>query len=181
MISELGRYCQDARLAHGWSLGDMARALGYQNINKGSRRVQQLESGVVDSQFLLKVISIFGLAIAEVQRRIDEDTRREREEFNKWADSPTEIEVLVDVMSGIMARRSLEGARTQSEMFEQARKVSREFGDRRTYLVVSHRLTFVFRNGEVVGWKEAKPNASTLPVTIIGGKTCQITLGPPNG
>ena len=181
MISELGRYCQEARLAHGWSLGDTARALGYKNLNKGSRRVQQLETGVGDSRFLQQMISILGLDVAEVQRRIDEDALRERDEFNKWADSPAEIVIAVDVLSGIMAVRPLEGATTKPELIEQAKKVSREFGDRPTLLSVSRRLTLVFRRGDLVGWREARPNASTLPVTIIGGKTCRITLGSPTG
>jgi hypothetical protein len=178
MKNPLGNYVRESRLLRGWSYGDVARALSYKNLNKGMRRLQRLEDGIGDPEFLERVIAALDLDVMEVNRRIDEDIRRGRLEFNEWADEPSEPVVLVNVLSGIMANRSLEGATTQMEIFEQARKISRQFGGRPTYLVVSRRLTFVFRNGDLVRWKEGKPSFSTLPFTIISGRACQITLGP---
>ena len=57
MPAHLGNYFRKVRLAKGLSLGQLARQVGYRNISKGCRRIQNFEtSGQITPHVLTKLV-----------------------------------------------------------------------------------------------------------------------------
>lgn len=71
MKNILGEYMLAARTARGMKRSDLARLMGFENINKASAKITQVERGLMpDGELLEKLIVALRLDRAEVTRLV---------------------------------------------------------------------------------------------------------------
>jgi transcriptional regulator with XRE-family HTH domain len=168
MSNYLGHHFQAERERRGWRLGDLARILGYRNINKGSNRVKRFEQeGKIKEDLLLKLMGALGIEPSVV----DELLVKERAEWEKWADEPVPMQLVIRIMPAIYSRHPIPEDITTPESAESyARAIARK-KRMMACLVVSRRLSvWIDAEGNVYDRTEAQPNRSNQPWMAIGGK-----------
>ena len=73
-MNKLGEYLRDNRVKQGLTLGQLARMVGYRNINKGERRITALErTGKGKADLLVNVASALNLDWEMVLDLAEED------------------------------------------------------------------------------------------------------------
>lgn len=86
MKSHLGDYFRKVRLANGRSLGQLARKVGYRNVNKGCRRITTFETtGTIHPDLLTKVAAILEIdneVIEQLLRNVSTGLRQLRYEIS---------------------------------------------------------------------------------------------------
>lgn len=76
-MKEVGRILRQARLAHGLSLEEVARRLGYRPRRKGVRRLMVIEAtGQVHEDLLLRLLDVLSFDLTD----FEEITARLREQ-----------------------------------------------------------------------------------------------------
>ena len=85
MTNYLGEWFWGQRAERQWSLGDVARRLGYANVSKGANKVQRFErDGLVDDDFLVKLAALYGVSEGVVRYL----SRQDRNEYLRASLSP---------------------------------------------------------------------------------------------
>src|SRR5690242_2016092 len=85
LMSHLGDYFRARRLEHSLTTGQLARITGYQNLSRGSNRIQTFEGGgKVAADLLGKLATALDIRPDEVHRLATEDYR----EWLRWAEEP---------------------------------------------------------------------------------------------
>ncbi len=76
MVTKLGAYCRTQRITKGFTLGQLAKEVGYRNIGKGANRLYTLETtGEAHPDLLVKVVQVLELDPGVVKELIDQDPR----------------------------------------------------------------------------------------------------------
>lgn len=89
MHSALGDCVRHARLEAGLNLQQAAGRMGYRNLNRGARRLQQLETdGDATPDFIERVIEALGIDRAHAIELDTADEKARRAEWEAWASEP---------------------------------------------------------------------------------------------
>jgi hypothetical protein len=170
MSETIPEYIERERTARGWRRSDLARAIGYENLSKGSRRIQELEeAGICDRRLLEKIVAALGLDPVKVNEIIDEDHRQAVQAWQEWADEPVPALMIWKAMPSIWLNKHVPDGATQQQMLDLAREASR-VGSKAAVLIPSRRLRINFHDGELTGWIEVKPTTPAPPHIRINGR-----------
>ena len=85
MTTKLARFIKQERIKQGLNHAELSRSMGYRNINKGMRRIVELErEGRVHSEILLKIISTLKLDKDIVNELLRKDKEEYEKAFEEW-------------------------------------------------------------------------------------------------
>jgi hypothetical protein len=137
MNNEMGQYVRRQRETLGLTPAMLVRAMGYENINKGIRRLMELEGfGRRDEVFWLSICDQLSLDQQEIltAEKADDAT------YQAWLDEPIPMELAIrwipGVYSSVALSEGVAGDPVKAEEF--ARKVARD-KKRKVCLVLSRR------------------------------------------
>src|SRR5262249_14007608 len=105
-MTRLGSFVRAERKRRRLTLGPVARLVGYQNINKGARRIASLEqTGGAMPDLLLSVGKALGLDLMPVERLAEEDRQERLRAWEAWVSEPVPMHLVVRLMAAIYSRR----------------------------------------------------------------------------
>jgi transcriptional regulator with XRE-family HTH domain len=165
MTSNLGELFRARRVAFGWSLGEVARRLGYRNTSKAANKVLRLErQGEAEDGFLHRLAAVLGVTEHEVREVIRADRLAYERAWHEWADQPTPIRTVVRAVPGFMPGVPVPADATTPEAviaFAQAHAAQLR---RKVFVVLSRRETVgITEAGEVNGRFFATPDSDPCP------------------
>ena len=159
------------RLAKNLTLGDLARLVGYSNISKGANRISQFErEGTIDDQLLVKTARGLEIDWATVEKLAQEDRQDHIQAWNKWANEPVPMKMVIRVMATIYSTCPIpEEITTHEEAEKHACAVAR-LRKMRVCLVLNRRQSvWIGADGVVENRTEATPfRAPNLPWMQVG-------------
>jgi hypothetical protein len=155
MNSRLGGYFREVRLARGLSVGSLARQIGYQNVNKGCRRITTFErTGRSKGDLLSRLASALEIDDAMIRELRDAD----RGAWEEWADAADQPKpyVVLRLLPAIYSKVGLpDDVMTREDAEHFASTVAAQRG-MQTCLVWNRRLTVWFdRDGTCLGVRES--------------------------
>jgi len=143
MQTHTGTYLAAARKAKHLTLGQLARRIGYQNLAKGSRRIQQLErEGRTVDGLLERLVSALDLDPAHVWSLVEQD----RQAWVAWASEPVEPELRVRLIPAIWGRAKLPVGLSREGALQFARARAVETG--RVHVLMCNRAEEVWCYGD---------------------------------
>lgn len=160
MQSELARHFSTVRRNKGIGLPQLARMIGYRNLSKGCRRIDNFEKfGQVHEQLLPKLAAALGIDSEAVAHLIDEDRQRYLREWEQWANIPIRPSIVLGHIGGIGWSEPLPEGISQESAEECASAVAKR-RNRPICLVMSRRLSIQFdAEGNPELWNELKSNS----------------------
>lgn len=82
MATKLAKYIKQERVKQGLSYAKLSRSMGYRNINKGMRRIAEIErEGKADSEILRKVVKALNLNEGYVDKLAQDDQAEYKKVF----------------------------------------------------------------------------------------------------
>lgn len=167
MESQLGNYAREERKKRGLRLQTLAGLIGYENLNKGARRIEQLEKqGICDPDLFQKIVQVLKLDPKEIEVRIEMDQR----DFEKYLDEPVPMEMIVRLMAAIYALHPLpEEVKTQDQAMEYAVDYAKKH-HMKVCLVLSRRYSYwidEFGNGFMR--ETTRQNPRNVPFMQVSG------------
>lgn len=167
--NHLGRYVRSRRLGRGLSLGGTARRLGYRNINKGARRIQQLEdTGTYTEDLLERLMPVFGVDRSVVQEFLERDRAEYLHKWEQWVNESVPIRLVVRYMPAVYGERRLPPEITTPE---QAIAYGQELARTmrlRVYVELSRRVTVYIDEDGTARQVEAAPEHDPRPFMQVG-------------
>lgn len=171
-MTKLGAFMRAERIRRGWTLGRLARLVGYRNLNKGARRIACLErTGAATPDLLGKVADALHVDRTTVERLAEEDRLERLRAWEAWANEPTPMHMVVRLMAAVYARKALPAEVTTQEQAEAWANTFARSHQCRVCLVVSRRLSvWIDARGEVEARTEARPGQPNVPFMQVGGR-----------
>lgn len=162
----LSRYVQEERTKRGWSFRDLAKAMGYRNLNKGANRVCQLErEGVYSADFIRRVLAALELVPEHVEECIIKDQEEYQKEFENWASQPPLAMWIISrhIAGFYTSSRVPKHITSPQEAIVYTSLKAKEF-QTQLWLKVDRRNTIEFdENGEEVTRFELSPDFQGIP------------------
>jgi transcriptional regulator with XRE-family HTH domain len=171
-MSQLGAFIHAERLKRGLTLGQLARLVGYRNLNKGSRRIAYLEqTGRATLDLLVNVAEALDIDWPTVERLAEEDRQERLRAWEACVSEPTPMQLVVRLMAAIYVRKSLPVEITTPEQAESwACGFARQHRCR-VCLVLSRRWSvWIDANGHIEARTEARPSEPNVPYMQIRGR-----------
>lgn len=172
MSNHLGDYLRGKREELGLGRSEVARLLGYENLNKGSRRVHSVEEGRwISRDFLLRLMDLLQIEPQVVQDLIDRDRQEYVANWNRWADQPTPMHAAVRYIPGFFAGINLPDDLTTPEQavawaVETAKRLHKK-----VVVVVSRRVSWtIHEDGTADGPFNATLDGNGMPWMALGKK-----------
>jgi transcriptional regulator with XRE-family HTH domain len=180
MNNHLGSYFRARRLEKGLSLGQVARLLGYENINKGSRRVHDLEQGRGASRgFLVRLMEILQIEPQVLQDLIDRDRQEYVEQWNRWADQPVPMHAAIRLIPGFFAAIDMPRDVTTPEQALAWAVETAKQKQKKIILVITRRVSWtIHEDGRADGPFVATPDEKALPWVSLGKTPFLLSLRP---
>ena len=169
MRSHLGKYVRCQRERQGLNRGQLARSLGYRNIAKGIRRIQDLEiQGACEARLWEKIQHILCLNSDEIERTAKEDWA----DYQAWLDEPVPMELVVRLIPAVYLNVRLpeEASSDEAKAEAYACGIARE-RNRKACLVVSRRLSiWIDKKGDVTSRSRPSLGRANRPYSQVGSK-----------
>ena len=164
-MSHLGNFFHNQRLLMNLSLGQVARLVGYRNVNKGARRIIRLEQQGDCPQYLLAArVAALGIDLPTIERLIEEDTQEHLRAWEAWVSEPVPMQLVAWYMAAVYGRVKLPEEITtpkQAEAF--ACEYAKQHG-RKVCLAISRRHSvWIDKDGQVNARTEATPDDCNVP------------------
>jgi len=138
MQTRTGTYLATQRQAKHLTLGQLARAVGYGNVEKGSRRIQQLErEGRTIDGLLEKICVVLDLDPAHVWSLVEQDRLEFEEAWRAWVNEPVEPRLRVRLIPAVWGRAKLPAGSSREGAVQYAR--SRAVEHRKVHVLVWNR------------------------------------------
>jgi transcriptional regulator with XRE-family HTH domain len=166
-MNHLGNLFRKRRTEKGLSLSQLAELTGYQNLNKGSNRIQKFEfGGKIAPDLFGKLASILEVSPDEVSRSLAEDYK----EWLAWANVPIRPYLVSRLMACVYQRIQLPDDALSIEVAKDyAAKLAMET-EKMVWLVLSRRISIRFdATGKADLPAEATPEMPCVPYVAIGG------------
>jgi transcriptional regulator with XRE-family HTH domain len=180
--NHLGEYIRARREELGLRRSEVARQLGYENVNKGSARLHSVEEGRwVNRDFLVRLIGVLNIEPQVIQDLIDRDRQAYMAAWEAWADQPTPITAAIRLIPGFIASIDLPENVTTPD---QALAWAVETAIRRrmkVFVVVSRRLSYTVHENGRVDDIHATLDSNGLPWMALGSSRFLVNLGGGNG
>jgi len=111
----------------GLHYAELFRKMGYKNINKGLRRIMDLErEGKVHPEVLEKIIEVLELDRNFIDQLIDQDKELQKREFEEWVNTPIEWHLMIRWMLAVYGESNIPGyVKTEEEAIEYAGSIAR--------------------------------------------------------
>ncbi len=178
MYTRLARYVNQQRMSKGWNRAELARRMGYRNVNRGMNRILTLErEGVVPQEVLDKLIDALDMDKGQVKKLLEQDRQAYEEACEAWLDKPIKMHLIVRLMPAVMAHKSLpEHITTEEEALAEACAYAKK-AQRKVWLVVSRRKSIYVNEEGVAGSALiATPYDSPLPFMSLKRKKDRFLL-----
>jgi len=177
MWSRLADYCRTQRQARTLSLRRLAALLGYRNLNKGMRRLRQLEQdGVAHPELLRKLIGALDLDETLVRHLAAQDGQEQLRAWAAWADTPVPLCLLLHLAPAVYVAEPVPPEVTPEQAEAWACTVA---ATRRVpaCLVVSRRHSvWIDAQGRVTQRIEAQPGVPHAPCLQVSGRPVLLDL-----
>lgn len=176
----LGRSFRARRLELGLSLGEVARRLGYTNLTKGARRIQQLEDvGECTRDLLDRLLAILGVDVSVVQELVARDRATYVSEWEQWVNEPVPMKLVVRYIPGVFGERMLPPEiMTPDEAVAHGQQEARRM-HAKVFLELSRRVTITIdEHGTVTGRIEATSDFDPRPFMQVGKQRFRFRLDP---
>ena len=167
-MNHLGKFFRARRVEKGMSLRELAALAVYQNLNKGTNRIQRFESGgKVTPDLFAKLATILEVSPDEVRRLLAEDHK----EWLLWATVPIRPYIVSRLMACVYQRIQLpDDALSTEAAKDHAANLARD-SKKMVWLVLSRRISIRFdATGKADIPAEATPEMPCEPFLVIGGK-----------
>ncbi len=179
MSNHLGEYLKARREKLGLGRSEVVRRLGYTNLNRGSRRLCNVEEGHwINLDFLRRLMNVLQVEPQIVQELIERDRQEYVDAWNKWADEPIPMQAVVRCIPGFMASTKMPDDVTTPEQavawaVETAKRVHKKI-----IVVASRRVVYtIHEDGRVDGPFIATPDNAVMPYMGVGNKRFLFRLG----
>ena len=171
-MSNLGAFISTERKRRGLTLGQLARLVGYRNLNRGARRIACLErTGTTTPDLLVNVVEALDLDWTTVERLADEDRQERLRAWEAWVNEPVSMFLVVRLMAAVYARRGLPAEVTTPEKAEAWACTFARQHRCRVCLVLSRRWSvWIDALGQVEARTEAKPGEPNIPLMQVKGR-----------
>jgi hypothetical protein len=172
MSNHLGEFVNARRLELDLSRSETVRKLGYTNLNRGCRRLCDVEGGLwINEDFLMRLTTLLGIEPRVIQELIDRDRQEYVAEWEKWADEPVPISVVMRAIPGFMVGVTVPAdVKTPDETIAFAQGLAARLG-KKVFVVLSRRETVgINEQGEITGRFKATPEHDPAPSMHLGNK-----------
>jgi len=169
MTTNLSAYIKKERIKQGLNYAEVSKKMGYKNINKGMRRVIDLErEGVVNPEVLDRIVDALELDQVYVDQLIQEDKEQEKREFEEWVNTPIDWHLIIRWMPAVYGERAIPGyLKTEDEAIDYAREVAREYKSM-VWLVLSRKENIhIYPDGSIKSRNEVTMDFINLPYAEI--------------
>lgn len=166
MRTELGDLLRQERLRRGLTLQDLARHIGYRNVNRGARRLERLERTGREVKEFVKTVAASLDAGAQVPELLARDEQARHEAFQVWLAEPQEMELL-QMACGVTLGVPLPAGLSEKEAIGRALAVREKTG-LRTCLVLDRRRSLWIASDGRAGIIETTPDSLNFPYTTLG-------------
>ena len=139
--------------------------MGYKNLNRGMRRIINLErEGRVYSEILRKIIYALKLNEDIINELIRKDREAYEEDYERWLNEPISMYYTVRVMPAIYLSYDLPSyIKTVDETIDYASAIAKD-EKKLVWLSPSRKIIiFINKEGEVIGRKEVTYDDIELP------------------
>lgn len=110
MTTNLSRFIKGERVKQGLNYAQVSRKMGYKNINRGMRRITDLErEGKVNPEVLEKIIEALKLDRNKVDQLIQEDKEQQQREFEAWVNTPIKRYLIIRWIPVIYGEKRIPG------------------------------------------------------------------------
>jgi len=167
--SYLGSYLKGERLKQKLNTAQLAEKIGYRNINKGMRRILDLErEGEAHCEVLEKIIDALELDRTYIDQLIQEDKEQQRREFEEWVNTPIDWHLIIRWMPAVYGEREIPGnIKTEEEAIEYAKSVAGKL-KLMVWLVLSRKENLrIDADGSIKSRNEVTLDSSWLPATVV--------------
>lgn len=172
-MTHLSSYFHDQRLRLGLSLGQAAAVIGFQNLSKGSNRIQNFErTGIASSSLTRSLADVLQIDEETIDLLNDQDREEQIRRWDKWADEPTPMHLIVRWIPSVYCRKPLPAeVQTPAEAEQFASQFAKDQG-KKVWLALNRRQTVAFKeDGSISRRTEATPfGGGGLPFSEVGGK-----------
>ena len=179
MQNHLTEYVRSVRRSKGLSVRELAIKMGYQNLNRGMRRINEFEqcASIATPVFekLARALELDRAEMRELARKDRDDVERE---FKHWAEKPITPFLTLRPYCAVYIRQDLpDSIQTEPEAIDYAAKVAKERG-MKVCLTMTRKKTFWFsEQGEFLYSLESTPENSMTPFLSLGGRKRPFVFG----
>ena len=170
MTTKLAGYIKQERLKKRLNYADLSRLMGYKNINRGMRRIIDLErEGKAHPEILKKITEALGLVEDIVDELIQQDKEEQQREFEEWVNaSPMRWHLIIRWIPAVYGERDIpDNIKTEDEAIEYAVGVAKELKSM-IWLVLSRKVNIhIDENGDIKSRNEATLDNGWLPATVV--------------
>lgn len=173
MNSQLGNYVRIERQKAGLSRQQLASMIGYKNLNKGARRIEQVEiEGPFNKAIFWGIAEALDIDYSEIENRI----RNDHENYEKYLNEPIQMKMIVRLMAAVYTSHCLPNKiRSKEDAMAYAREYAK-IHHAKVCLILSRRFSFwIDESGEgfmVETNRERTLNMPYMHVSGSRGKFC---------
>ncbi len=167
MRKNLAGLIKQERIKQGYNYAELARKMGYRNIERGMRRIITLErEGTVHPEVLARLVEALALDEDHVDRLIRKDNEQERIAFEAWLNTPVERHLIIRWMPAVYGERKIPSSiNTEEEAIAYAQAVAREYSSM-VWLVLSRKINIhIAGDGSIRSKNVVTLEHSWLPYT----------------
>jgi transcriptional regulator with XRE-family HTH domain len=178
MATHLSNYCRNRRIERGLTPGQLARLLGYRNVNKGIRRLLRFErEGSIKEDLLVRLAEALEIDLPIIEELIEQDRAERLRQWEAWVNEQVPMTLIVRYLPGGYGQLRLPAnIATSEDAIAYARQVARK-RNRRVCLVISRRLSvWIDAQGDVEATTEAMPERPNEPFLAFEGSTKRFLL-----
>ena len=178
MNSQLGAYVSEARQRMGWSRQELARRIGYKNLNKGARRIERVENqGPYETALFWEIVGALKLDHEEIKKRVALDHKA----YEASLDEPVPMKMIVRLIPAAYFSHTLPG---NINPHEEAKAYAVEYAKchrRKVCLVLSRRYSYwVDESGKGFMNETTREKPSNSPYMRISGSGEKFLLAMPD-
>ena len=165
MTTKLANYIKQERIKQKLNYAEVSRKMGYKNLNKGMRRIIDLErEGKFHPEVLDRIIDALNLDKEYIDQLIEEDFEQQKREFEEWVNEPVNMTYTIRIMPTIYLTYDLPtNINTEDEAVAFCCAQAKE-KRKLIWLSPSRKVTiFISKDGEVTGRKETTIDEIDLP------------------
>ena len=176
MTKIIQNYFKQRRLAKGLNTSQLAKLIGYKNLNKGSRRINDFElgKGEFEKEYIDKIIEVLEIDREELEKVKEEHLEKAQADFDEWYNQDVPNEFYFRAMATIYVKRELseEAKANDEKAIEEATNFMKETGLRIGWLYLAHReVLHINGEGKIIYRKQnSLSNCGPEFGTRIGGK-----------
>ena len=165
MATKLARFIKQERIKQGLNYAELSRSMGYKNLNRGMRRIIDLErEGKVYSEILRKIISTLELDKDIVNKLISIDREAYEAEYERWLNEPVKMSYTIKVMPTIYLSYDLPSNITsEDEAVRFVAGIAKEQHNKCWVILSRKEKVYITEAGEVRGKIETKYGDEDYP------------------